>query len=310
MNTAEIREWHKKRHHWLMNAPITTYDEMKKFHGRARYPEKGKPLRAWARVHKRDNRAYGVDGWSGEFCRFIPSRPNVAPDGKCIFTATVEEIWHNSQTLTSSLNRALPFHILRVAKGRYRIAHVDKILREIGESAYGESGWASWIHPDSWVKKNAPEYFQGITFDLQNGECLNARPDDELIVIPEKRLVWLRALRKFKTGIKARAKMNVFEGISDTIEGEVRTEGRGHSYRSMPDWSTKHYHKLLYTSIRDNKFSPELLRGITESNASYYWNWERPSPAAVIDTMNRICDARSVDLRREFGVFAKKRGKK
>jgi len=295
------------RYHWLRSATVKTYEDIKKFHARARFPDKGKPLRAWARVHKRDKRAYGVDGWSGEFCRFMPSRPNIALDGKCVFTATVEEVWRNSHTLTSSLNRALPFHILRVAKGRYRIAHVDKILKELGANAYDENGWANWYHPDTWVRKNAPEYFQGITFDLHSGECLNARPDDELIVIPENRLVWLRALRKFKAGIKVRAKMNVFEGISDTIEKERNVKG---AYHSMPDWSTKHYSKLLHTSIRDAKFSPELLKGIAESNANYYWNWERPTPSAVIDTVKKICDTHSVELRRKFEVFEKKGSKK
>jgi len=221
------------KYHWLTNALITDYKGIKKFHKRARFPEKGKPLRAWARVQKRDNKAYGVDSWSGELCRFMPS--NV-----CKFTATVEEIWRSSQTLTSSLNRALPFHILRVAKGRYRVAHVDKIIRELGDEAYNDDGWASWHHPDVWVRKNAPEYFQGIKFDLATGECLNARADDELVVIPEKRIVWLRALRKFKTGIKVRAKMNVFEGISDTIEKERSNRGTHHS---MPDWSAKEYSK-------------------------------------------------------------------
>ena len=295
-----------EKHHWLKSAPVKTYTDVKQYYERARFPDKGKPLRACARVHKRDKRAYGVDCWSGEFCRFMPSRPNIAPDGKCVFTATVEEIWRSSQTLTSSLNRALPFHILRVGKGRYRVAHVDKILKELGDDAYNEDGWASWYHPDVWVRKNAPEYFQGITFDLHSGECLNARPDDELIVIPENRLVWLRALRKFKAGIKVRAKMNVFEGISDTIEKE--RSGKV-THISMPDWSTKHYSKLLHTSIRDAKFSPELLKGIAESNANYYWNWERPTPAAVVDTVKKICDARSVELRRDFGVFEKKGGR-
>jgi len=293
----------KLQYHWLTTATVKTYDDIKKFHTKARFPNKGKPLRAWARVHIRDKKAYGVDNWTGEFCRFLPS--NV-----CLFTATVEEIWRSSQTLTSSMNRAIPFHILRVAKGRYRIAHVDKILKELGDTAYNEDGWANWHNPDVWVKKNAPEYFQGITFDLHSGECLNARPDDELIVIPENRLVWLRALRKFKAGIKVRAKMNVFEGISDTIEKERNDIRPGDMHPSMPDWSTKHYSKLLYTSIKYAKYSPELLKSITESNADYYWNWVRPTPLAVVDTIKRICDTHSVELRRKFGVFEKKRSKK
>jgi len=306
-NFLRFKSDSERQYHWITNAPVKTYAQVKEFFERARFPEKGKPLRAWARVHKRDNKAYGVDNWTGEFCRFMPSRSNIAPDGKCVFTATVEEVWRSSHTLTGALHRALPFHILRVGKGRYRIAHVDKILKELGSDSYDDDGWASYYLPDTWVKKNAPEYFQGITFDLFTGECLNARPDDELIVIAEKRLVWLRALRKFKAGIKVRAKMNVFEGISDTIE---REKTKRDTHHSMPDWSTKHYHKLLYTSIRDCKFSPELLKGIAESNATYYWNWTRPTPAAVIDTVKKICDTRSVDLRREFGVFEKQVVKK
>ena len=307
-NFLRFKSDSERQYHWLRTAPVKTYEQVKQYYERARFPEKGKPLRAWARIHKRDNKAYGVDNWTGEFCRFMPSRSNIAPDGKCVFTATVEEVWRSSHTLTGALHRALPFHILRVGKGRYRIAHVDKILKELGSDSYDDDGWASYYLPDTWVKKNAPEYFQGITFDLHSGECLNARPDDELIVIAEKRLVWLRALRKFKAGIKVRAKMNVFEGISDVIEKEKSNNRSTH--HSMPDWSTKHYHKLLYTSIRDCKFSPELLKGITESNATYYWNWTRPTPAAVIDTVKKICDTRSVDLRREFGVFEKQVVKK
>ena len=102
--------------------------------------------------------------------------------------------------------------------------------------------------------------------------------------------------------------MNEFEGISDVIEKE-KSNNRGTSH-GMPDWSNKHYHKLLYTSIRDCKFPPELLKGIAESNATYYWNWTRPTPAAVVDTVKKICDTRSVDLRRDFGVFEKQTVKK
>lgn len=266
---------------WLNQALVTDYKSIKAFFERARFPDKGKPLRSWARIFKEGD-DYIVKTWNTTLCRF-------KPNNTVEFTATPEEIWHNSNTLSGALHRAIPMMIARIAKGRYRIAHTTEVAENIKEKY-------TWWH---WVGKEAPEYFQGITFDLKTHKCLNRRPDDKLVPIPEKRKEWLRALREFKKGIKVRAKMNVFEGISDSIE-------QGGNIRFTPDWSHGDYKELLFTSIRDGEFPQELLTGINRTyRPGYSWNWSRPSPIDIIATTDKICNTYSVELRRQFGVFEK-----
>jgi hypothetical protein len=277
--------------HWLREATVTDYKSVKAYYERARFPDKGKPLRTWARIHK-DGEDYYVKCWNTELCRF-------KPNNTVVFTATSEEVWSSSNTLSSSLHRAMPLTILRIAKGRYRLAHNEQVIKNAVDTSNGNP--SNWHHIDwwAWLKKDAPEYFQGITFDLATGECLNRRPDDKLISIPEKRLHWLRALREFKKGIKVRAKMNIFEGFSDTIQKEG-----SHGYYDRPDWSHDEHRALLFESIRDNKFPKELLLGITKSyRPDYTWTWARPKPNDVIKETDRICTTYSVELRRQFGVF-------
>ena len=277
--------------HWLRDATVTDYKSIKAYFERARTPDKGKPLRSWARIFK-DGADYYVKNWGSELCRF-------KPNNTVVFTATTEEVWHSSNTLVSALHRAMPFAMVRIAKGRYRIAHNEEVIKNAKESTrsecYTRSEWYTWL------KKEAPEYFQGITFNLKTGECLNRRPDDKLIPIPEKRKEWLRALREFKKGIKVRAKMNVFEGISDIV-----ATGGNIGYYDRPDWSHGIYKELLFTSIRDAKYPQELLKGIAKTHRpDHSWQWTRPSPAEVITAANKICNTYSVELRRQFGVFEK-----
>lgn len=279
-------------HHWLRDATVTDYRSVKAYFERARFPDKGKPLRSWARIFK-DGTDYIVKGWQGELCRF-------KPNNTVVFTATTEEIWRSSCTLTGSLHRAIPFTIIRIAKGRYRVAHIEEV---ISSAEYTDTGKGAYQYIDwwKWLKKDAPEYFQGIAFNLETGECLNRRADDKLISIPEKRKEWLRALREFKKGIKVRAKMNVFEGIADIVATEGKT-----GYYDRPDWSHGEHKELLFTSIRDAQYPQELLIGITKTHRpDYSWTWAKPSPAEVVVATDKICNTYSVELRRQFGVFEK-----
>jgi hypothetical protein len=273
-------------YYWLKQATIKDYDSIKAFFDRARFPDKGKPLRSSYRIHK-DGDDYIIKVWNGVLCRF-------KPNNTVVFTATSDEIRNNAQTVVGSLHRAIPFSMSRIAKGRYRVAHNDKIIASANANVD--------VTPSSWwnyLSKDAPEYFQGITFDLATNECLNPRPDDKLVSIPEKRLHWLRALREFKKGIKIRAKMNVFDGLSDTVEKEGKT-----GYYDRPDWSHEQHMLLLFESIKNNEFPQDLLLGITKSfRPEHSWTWHRPKPAEIVSETDRICTTYSVELRRHFGVF-------
>lgn len=288
---------------WLKEATVTDYDSIKAHFERARFPDKGKPLRAWARIFK-DGDEYIVKTWSRELCRFLPNNT-------VVFTSTPEEIRYSAQTIVSAMHRAIPFSAIRVAKGRYRFASNSEVIKNVelkkiefdaetdrltaeglmGDDKYRHRYFSWW----SWLHREAPEYFQGITFDLTTGECLNRRPDDRLVPIPAQRLVWLRALRVFKDGIKVRAKMNVFEGISDKIESN-------NTPISRPDWSHETNKALLFTSLRDGVYPTELLTNIALSH-SYGWSWKRPTPKEVSKTIDSICNNNSVELRRQFKVF-------
>jgi len=117
-----------------------------------------------------------------------------------------------------------------------------------------------------------------------------------------RRLEWLRALRRFKYGVKVRAKL----GVLDTLCKQVAEERLGRSLWERPDWSHDRWITLLYTSIRDNEFPPELLLGFVrtaEITFTFMTPNAQPTIASVLMAVEGVLTARSVQLRAKFGVF-------
>lgn len=115
-----------------------------------------------------------------------------------------------------------------------------------------------------------------------------------------RRLEWLRALRRFKYGVKVRAKL----GVLDTLCKQVANERRSQSVWEAPQWSHDRWVTLLYTSIRDNEFPPELLVGFVKTAEVTFMSPQRqPTVANVLIAVDAVLAARSKDLRAKFGVF-------
>ena len=115
-----------------------------------------------------------------------------------------------------------------------------------------------------------------------------------------KRKHWLRSLRRFKYGIKVRAKL----GVLQTICEQVTAERKGKQKWDAPQWGHDRWVTLLYTSIRDNEFPKELLEGFVKTVEVTFMNPHKPPTAeGTVLTVGLVCKAQSVALRRKFGVF-------
>jgi hypothetical protein len=116
----------------------------------------------------------------------------------------------------------------------------------------------------------------------------------------DKRREWLRALRRFKYGIKARARL----GILQTICEQVSAERKGKHGWDAPHWEHERWVTFLYTCIKNNEFPPELLKGFVKSAEVTFLNSNRaPTVQHTVDVVNQICREQSKALRHKFGVF-------
>ena len=116
----------------------------------------------------------------------------------------------------------------------------------------------------------------------------------------DKRREWLRALRRFKYGIKVRAKL----GVLQTICEQVAAERKGKQRWDAPQWEHDRWVTLLYTCIKDNQFPPELLTGFVKTAEITFLNARKqPTVEGTVEAVNEICREHSKALRQKFGVF-------
>lgn len=118
----------------------------------------------------------------------------------------------------------------------------------------------------------------------------------------EKRREWLRALRRFKYGIKVRAKLGVLQSICE----QVAAERKGKQVWDAPQWEHDRWVTFLYTCIRDNEFPPELLEGFVKTaEVTFLTPNRQPTVDKVLDAVNQVCKQNSRALRHKFGVFVR-----
>ena len=114
----------------------------------------------------------------------------------------------------------------------------------------------------------------------------------------EKRLEWLRALRRFKYGIKVRARM----GLLASLCQQVGNERRGSLQWDAPDWGHDKWQSLLHTSIRETQFPIELLIGFVKTaEVTFFATSMQPTVAKVLEAVDHVCKAQSKEMRRRFG---------
>jgi nitrite reductase/ring-hydroxylating ferredoxin subunit len=150
------------------------------------------------------------------------------------------------------------------------------------------------------MKAEGIEVFNGIKFNLDTGECMNAKPTTDAQVVPAKRTEWLRALRVFKRGLKVRAKLGVLDTIcQDVIQERTLTKTRYDWVQ--PDWSNEKWIDLLFDSIKNNQHPTELLQGFAQSVRTYHYT--TINKETTLQAADSVCAELSVQLRRKFGVF-------
>lgn len=267
---------------------IDTYAQAQKFFNTARDKEKGKPLCSWGRL-KKNGDDYEV--WHGGTVL-----GKYTPENKFVFTVAPQQARNHSITLSQALHRAIPFIWVRVNTGRYAIVSQKRYDKHCEETQ------AQWDWRYCHDKRNQVELFAGLEFDLTTYQPTNARTALLESIDKDKRKYWLGCLKSFKKGMKVRAKMGVLQGFCQQVSAE--NKGKGRYQWVQPDWSTDKWLELLYTSIKDNQFPNELMKGFVQSSTSGYWRTE-PTPELALHAVDEVCKTYSIELRRRFGVFDK-----
>lgn len=267
-----------------MRADLMNYEacvDMFKW-SKVRDPERGKPLRTWARI-KQDGDAFVI------CIDHTPMLPlcRITPDNICTWVAAPKTIWSFSNTLTMALHQAVPFAILRVSKGRYKLAAYNHLTPNVFEKC----------------RDHGIEYFEGIQFDLKTAKCLNPRV---IQVDDGKRTEWLRALRKFKRAIKTRAKVGAIDGlIRKMAEQDLFNKIR----KEKPEWAAQAWIDKLYDAIIDpTKIDNTLLQGIALTCVRGWWVSTPPSTQEFLETLDGICNEMSMPLRKKFGALVEVSG--
>lgn len=290
---------------WLepQDRTILNYQQADALWSRVRSPQKGKPITGWLRMFRDgDDYLFKISGYGqNDLCR-------LSPDNRLTFVAPPEVFQSYAQTLVSALHRWLPFTTMRHRKGLYRIAGTQPTLKRMTEMEAEddkkvEGHWYSTYRYYNPAMREQAYYFEGIEFDIVNGECLNPKPDVKLIEKPEERKQWRRALANFKRGIKARVRVHAFDGIIDEMWAERQAE-KNRWHWQQPQWESKQWMDLLESSIRDNQFPQELLKGLAQTTTTGYYMSSKPTGQDVLKALDYVCNNQSIELRRRFDVFA------
>jgi len=107
-------------------------------------------------------------------------------------------------------------------------------------------------------------------------------------------------LRRFKYGIKVRAKL----GVLQTYCEQVAAERKGKQRWDAPQWEHDRWVTFLYTCIKNNEYPPELLEGFVKTAEVTFLNpRKQPTVEMTIGAVNDVCKQLSKPLRTKFGVF-------
>lgn len=272
---------------WIDNATIRTYDEARNFFHTARNKDAGKPLRSWA-VLKRNGEDYVVhmknyNGYN-EVGRF-------KPNNTFVFSMSISYAKSYSVTLSQALYGALPFWWNRVGTGRYEVASIPDVV-----SKYDGGNNRQVYHV---LKELAVPYHEGLTFDLTTNKATNAQMLDTQTVVPEKRKEWLRALKVYKRSMYTKVKL----GIVDSVLTELVTERKNTRPTEWPcpDWHAEHWNERLYTAVKNNDTSLEMIKLFAMSTR--YSLYRGMVISDVVQAFDAIMAEQSINLRRRFGVF-------
>ena len=275
--------------YWWDKCPLRTYQDIEEFFSTAKNKAKGKPLRKWGRVYKEGDT---FEFYYGDKTNGI-SYAKLTPDNIFTFTQPPHDIRAVcAVTFSSSLYGAVPFMWQRVGLGQYRVQHTSKLPTRQDNGRL----FMDWAYMRS---SNAPQYEQGLSFNMLTGECLNPPPNYRDQVNDSVKREWLRGLRKFKYAMKTRARIGAFDPI---IQAEKTTAS---GQRSVPDWADPVWLNAMTDAIKTQTIPLELMRGFVCHALHNRWYYHRGAIKGtdVLVAVDEVCNTYSFDLRKQFGVF-------
>jgi len=320
---------------------LNSYQEVADYFSRARHPERGKPFRNWGIIHKSSSAKYSENGtpYTVKF-RWAYTKEdhicNIYPNNTIEFVYPKDYISYHGTTLVGSFTRGLPLIFVRVKTGKYRLVHTKladkqhtKIETEcnafnetLPQETKKDNDYLNWVERNStewryswneyykWLRgKSNQEYFEGITFDLATGECVNPRDDLEVEINKDNRKEWLRIVKRFKKGLRVRAKSQVFTSlVDDAVKLRKEYRQKGVYDREKTDLTDPNNIDWIVHCMKENKYPVELLTALVDYmydhyQGYYYWEFKAYNHKEVIDNINKIFDKLSIPLREKFNVF-------
>jgi len=297
---------------------LLSYAYMAEYFCKAKTPSKGRPLKRGLRLYKEGNN-YVVKMQHWRVVGDTPFTPlfKVSPKNVVTFLLPLEHVLRDSSTLVILLPRVIPIHLTRAKKGIYRISHEGSMNMNprLWDHSRSYPNWA-------FMRKEAPQYFKGIKFNLLTGECLNPQPDQSTTELPEQRKVWRGELRRYKRGLKARIKVGALEGFIHEEQVALRAASSAWKHRRdvCPDWTQPKLTNLLIKSMRKETYPAELLQafvrsglggvvsvgGVIHTYTAGVWD----SSAALtgqhlLRVVDQVFTQNSEHFRRKYGVFGK-----
>lgn len=275
---------------WDDYPKFKTYADFASDFTRCRSPEKGRPIKGWCRLFKEgDEYVVKQRSWRGAIPIFKVSRNNVIT-----FVMPLENLLQHAQTIVSSLWRVVPIAIERKRKGVYSVGGInDPKMR------YENRDEWCW----SYIRNKGVEYFEGIAFDMISGECLNPQPNLLDRVIPEKRKQWLRDVKRFKKGLKIRAKMGALQGYIRTVEKAKTDMGSVWKYNeTVPRWDDPEITQHVLECIRTEEYPPDLLKLLVQTTVLERGQREI-TDQLVLANVDSVFDKHSLHYRKAYGVF-------
>ena len=323
------------------HSELNSYQEVDAYFSRARNPEKGRPFRNWGMINK-DGDVYEL-----KFRWAYTNQDTICyiyPNNTIEFVYPKDSIGYHGTTLVGSFTRGLPMIFTRVKTGKYRLTHNiiafykfkeiekeceehNKNLRTPQESDENLRGLQlsgmydhmqrprEWRYPwqESWRwMRNKPnqEYFEGIKFDLGTGECLNPREDLEVHVNPENRKEWLRIVKKYKRGLRLRAKTQVFTSLlQDAVNERLEEKRKGVFHGTVPKVNLADTNNVAWVAdcMKKDEYPVKLLEHMVAHMYDQFeygwWNLKPYTHKEVLKNIDKIFDRLSIPLREKFNVF-------
>ena len=255
----------------------------------ARYPEKGKPINSWMRIYKKGrNYEIRITRKEAVLCTILSGN-------KIRFELSLENLLQGAHVIVGNLWKTLPIAIERKRKGVYHISGTQtEVVKELGYLG---------------VLAHGQEYRKGITFDMVTGECLNPEAPIADRVIPEMRSAWLSDLRRFKRGIKARAKVGALDGYVAKMIAHRGADIRKWwvmVYDVRGRWADHNFQQHLVECMKENKYPADVLEQFVGTTIIGWREEAEPYAKHIICNVDSVFRDLSLELRKVYGVFGRR----